>query len=69
MSNVRKEELIEEIRSLIDSSDNKVEINMKYIMYFELDELQEIKEVLLNKEIKRKDSNSDYLDDIFNKCS
>lgn len=63
-----KEQLIEEIKELLKiSKDDIIEINPKYLDYFEEDELLNIKEKL---EIKRKEINkinSDYLDEIYQK--
>ena len=64
-----KQELINEIKILIDNSDNNVEINIKYIDYFELDELVEMRDMLKYKKENRTKETSDYLDDIFSKCS
>ena len=64
-----KNELIIEIKELIDNSENKVEINIKYIDYFELDELNEIRDNLKYIKNNREKETSDYLDDIFSKCS
>ena len=64
-----KQELIDEIKILIDNSKTKVEINIKYIDYFELDELVEMRDMLKYKKENRTKETSDYLDDIFSKCS
>jgi len=64
-----KQELIDEIKALIDNSENKVEINIKYIDYFELDELVEMRDMMKFKKENRTKETSDYLDDIFSKCS
>ena len=64
-----KQELIDEIKLLIDNSENKVEINIKYIDYFEIDELIEMRDMMKYKKENRIKEKSDYLDDIFNRCS
>ena len=64
-----KQELIDEIKLLIDNSENKVEINIKYIDYFEIDELIEMRDMMKYKKENRIKETSDYLDDIFNRCS
>ncbi|MCK5293750.1 MAG: hypothetical protein KAJ49_03790 [Arcobacteraceae bacterium] len=69
MENINKKDLIEEIKKLIDKDSNNIEINIKYIDYFELEELIEIRDSLIYKIENRKEETSTYLDDIFTKCS
>ncbi|HFU76183.1 MAG TPA: hypothetical protein ENK66_08060 [Arcobacter sp.] len=65
-----KLELIEEIKTLIDTNSNSItQINMKYIEYFELDELKSIRDDLLGKKNNSQQESNDFLDEIFNKCS
>lgn len=65
-----KEELIDEIKSLIDTnSESSTQINMKYIEFFEIDELEEIRDNLLNKKENARQESQGFLDEIFNKCS
>ncbi|MEA3290131.1 MAG: hypothetical protein U9Q04_08125 [Campylobacterota bacterium] len=64
----QKEELIEVIKQLISIKGEKVDINPKYLEYFEIDELLEIKEQLEGKKSKNLDQ-KDFLDDIFERCS
>ena len=64
-----KEELIEEIKRLISIDGSAVEINPKYLEYFEFDELQEIKDTLDGKKKNQDAISNDYLDELFNKCS
>jgi hypothetical protein len=65
-----KLELIEEIKTLIDTNSNSTtQINMKYIEYFELDELQSIRDDLLGKKNNSHQESNNFLDEIFNKCS
>jgi hypothetical protein len=70
MSDISKEELIDEILLLINTNDNKkINFNPNYIEYFEVDELIEIRDVLLNKKEQNKTPSRDLIDDIFAKCS
>jgi hypothetical protein len=69
MNEINKEELIKEIKHLISSTNEPIEFNEKYIDYFELDELLEIRDQLNNKKESNKTPSKDYLDDIFNSCS
>lgn len=65
-----KEELIEEIKTLIDTnSSSTTQINMKYIEFFEKDELEEMRDNLLNKKQNAHQESLGFLDEIFNKCS
>ncbi|HIP55607.1 MAG TPA: hypothetical protein EYG97_01130 [Arcobacter sp.] len=64
-----KQELIDEMKLLIDNSEHKVEINIKYIDYFEIDELIEMRDMMKYKKENRTEETSDYLDDIFSRCS
>lgn len=65
-----KEDLILEIKELIDiNSDTKTYINIKYIEYFEVDELLSIRDGLIGKKEKFTKDSSDFLDEIFTKCS
>jgi len=63
-----KKELIEQIKLLIDKN-NEIKINIKYIDYFEIDELIEIKDGLEFKKSNNEKETLNYLDDIFSKCS
>lgn len=65
-----KQQLIEEIKKLIDENySSSTTINIKYIEYFELDELIEIRNNLLGKKENARENSLTFLDDIFNKCS
>jgi len=68
-NNITKEELIEKIKLLISSNNKPLSFNKNYINYFEIDELLEIRDVLLNKKEQNKTPSKDYLDEIFNSCS
>ena len=65
-----KKELIDEIKKLIDTNSNTTtQINIKYIDFFELDELISIRDELLGKKENSHQESQNYLDEIFNKCS
>lgn len=66
--NKEKIKLINEIKTLISSDNTNVELNIKYIEYFELDELEEIKAQLENKKEQNKTPSRDLIDDIFDSC-
>jgi hypothetical protein len=69
MTKIDKNILLQEIKLLISSTDKPLELNLKYIEYFELDELIEIRDILLDKKEQNKTPSKDYLDEIFNSCS
>jgi hypothetical protein len=70
MNEQTKEELISEILSLINTNDsNTIDFNPNYIEYFEIDELIEIRDLLLGKKEQNKKPSRDLIDDIFDKCS
>lgn len=65
---MHKEELIEEIKRLISTDKNDViEINPNYLQYFEIDELESIKDKLLLKKKEIIENNSAILDEIYEK--
>ena len=65
---MEKEELIEEIKSLISSNKNeKVDINPNFLDYFDLDELISIRDNLIFKKSKIRETTFDYLDEIYEK--
>jgi uncharacterized protein with ACT and thioredoxin-like domain len=64
-----KKKLIKEIKILIATHNEDIPFNEKYIDYFEIDELLEIKDTLENKKQTNENSSKDYLDEIFNNCS
>ncbi len=65
---MHKEELIEEIKRLISTDKNDViEINPNYLEYFEIDELESIKDKLLLKKKEIIENNSAILDEIYEK--
>jgi hypothetical protein len=60
-------ELIKEIKCLINVDDTTTEINPNYLQYFEQNELEDIKEQLLNRKFNQNKINKDYLDEIYEK--
>lgn len=65
---MEKEELIEEIKQLIVSTpEDSIEINPNFLEYFQVEELIEIKEKLIIKKNKIRESTFDFLDEIYEK--
>jgi L-lysine 2,3-aminomutase len=63
-----KEKIIEEIKELIAvSNEETIEINPKYLEYFQEEELVEIKEQLIYKKENIEKITSNYLDEIYEK--
>jgi hypothetical protein len=62
-----KEKIIEEIKALISVGDEKIDINPNYLDFFDEDELNSIKNQLLEKKSKYEDRTSSYLDEIYEK--
>lgn len=61
-----KEQLIEEIKELLKiNQDEIVEINPKYLDYFEEEELLNIKDKLESKKREINKISNDYLDEIY----
>jgi len=69
MEDITKEELIEEIKTLISCDGSTTDINPNYLEYFELDELISIKDQLVYKKTNQKNHLEPFLDDIFKSCS
>ena len=63
-----KKDLVEQIKLLIDKN-KETQINTKYIDYFEIDELIEIRDSLEFKKSNNEKETLNYLDNIFSKCS
>ncbi|MBD3841021.1 MAG: hypothetical protein IE909_03875 [Campylobacterales bacterium] len=63
-----KQELIDHIKKLISSDNSIIDINQKYIEYFEYDELLSIKNELEYKKQTQSDQMKGYLDDIYESC-
>ncbi len=65
-----KQILIQEILELMDkNSDTKTDINLKYLDFFEVDDLTEMRDGFLKRIENFKSDNKDFLDEIFSKCS
>lgn len=65
---MEKEEIIEEIKNLITTSKNDtIDINPNFLEYFQLEELISIKEQLIVKKSKIRETTFDYLDEIYEK--
>ena len=63
-----KEELIEEIKSLISINKNEtIDINPNFLEYFDIEELISIKERLIFKKSKIRETTFDYLDELYEK--
>lgn len=72
MENVidEKQVLIDEIVELLDrNQDIKTDINPKFFDFFEVDDLIDTKNGLIQIIEKFKNDNKDFLDEIFTKCS
>ena len=65
---MEKEEVIEEIKTLIATSDDDtIEINPNFLEYFDLEELISIKEGLEVKKSNFSQISSNYLDELYEK--
>jgi hypothetical protein len=65
---MEKEELIEEIKSLISiNKDDVIEINPDFLQYFDVEELVSIKENLIIKKNNIRENTFDYLDELYEK--
>ena len=64
-----KLELIEEIKQLISVDGSSIDINPNYLEYFELDELEDIKQQLLNNKSNVKDFTKGYVEELYEKFS
>lgn len=70
MSHEAKNTLIEEIQKLISVDGvEKITINPNYLEYFEIEELEEIKEQLLYKKQKIGETTKNYVEEIYEKFS
>ena len=66
---ITKEQLIEDIKHLITVDGTSTDINPNYLEYFELEELQDIKNNLVYKKVHHDEISKDFLDELFEKCS
>jgi len=64
-----KLELIDEIKHLISVDGTVTHINPKYLEYFELDELEEIKVELLTKKQNKNEFTTNYVNELFEKLT
>lgn len=65
---MEKQEIIDDIKVLISTTgEDTIEINPNYLEYFQLEELIAIKEQLLLKKSKIKETTSLFLDEIYEK--
>jgi hypothetical protein len=62
-----KEYVIDEIKSLISTTGEQTEINPKFLDYFDLEELYDIKENLLRKKELVRENNKKFLEEIYEK--
>jgi hypothetical protein len=62
-----KNYVIDEIKSLISSTGEVIEINPKFLEYFDLEELYDIKENLLRKKEQFRENNKEFLEQIYEK--
>lgn len=62
-----KEYVIGEIKGLISSTGEQTEINPKFLDYFDLEELYDIKENLLRKKEQVRENNKEFLEEIYEK--
>ncbi|PLY11281.1 MAG: hypothetical protein C0626_01550 [Arcobacter sp.] len=62
-----KDYIINEIKSLISSTGEQTEINPKFLDYFDLEELYDIKENLLRKKELVRENNKEFLEEIYEK--
>ena len=64
-----KNELIEEIKHLISVDGTATDINPNYLGYFEIEELEEIRDSLICKKVHQDEISKEFLDEVFEKCS
>ncbi|MEA3512106.1 MAG: hypothetical protein U9R37_00745 [Campylobacterota bacterium] len=64
-----KELLIEEIKSLISVDGTSIDINPNYLEYFSFEELEEIKDTLINKKNNINSFTKEFIDELYDKLS
>ncbi len=69
MADTNKLELIEEIKQLISVDGSSIDINPNYLEYFELEELEDIKQQLLNNKSNVKSFTKEYVEELYEKFS
>ncbi|NVJ52556.1 MAG: hypothetical protein HWD90_02590 [Campylobacteraceae bacterium] len=63
-----KEELIKDIKLLISTDDDdNVDINPNFLEYFQIEELNSMKEQLIKRKNNIREDTFDYLDEIYEK--
>ena len=68
LEELTKEDLVEQIKGLISINKNEtIDINPKFLEYFDFEELVSIKETLIIKKSKIRESTFDYLDELYEK--
>ncbi|MEA3384070.1 MAG: hypothetical protein U9Q20_05285 [Campylobacterota bacterium] len=69
VNDISKDELVDEIKHLISVDGTSTHINPSYLEYFELEELQDIRDNLIYKKVHHDEISKDFLDELFEKCS
>lgn len=69
MDNNEKNNLIEEIKQLISVDGSSIDINPNYLEYFQLEELEEIKQQLLYSKSNVKSFTKEYVDELYENFS
>lgn len=65
---IDKKVIVEEIKELISiNKEDSIEINPNFLEYFDLEELISIKETLILKKSKIRETTFDYLDELYEK--
>ena len=64
-----KTDIIEEIKHLISVDGTATDINPNYLDYFEVEELEEIRDSLIYKKVHQDKISKEFLDEVFEKCS
>ncbi len=69
MEEYTKNELIEEIKSLITSDGTSVDINQNYLEFFTLEELEDMRNDLIFKKENIVETTKEYIDELYDKLS
>jgi hypothetical protein len=64
-----RDDIIIQIKHLISVTGEEVDINPKFLEYFEYDELKEIRDNLEYKKTHQDKTNNDYLDELYDKIN
>ncbi len=65
--NESREDLIIQIKHLISVTGEEVQINPKFLEYFEYDELKETRDSLMYKKTHQDEITNNYLDELYEK--